>query len=260
MKKTLVVGCSMIETLSPHPSSPALAPLSFEHVTPNNYYKFCGNPGAGNTVIAQVTLHEIATHKYDEVIVLWSGINRIDLAVGKALLPTIPMSILRCIRKINDTIWISSGGAGSADRTDYPKEIRQAFSLLYKDYFGGKKNKHLTEITLSNILLLQNVLEIKNIPYHMSFMYDAFVPSDEDFDFTLGQLDSSSHLYQMVTWEKFKTLLIPLYNWAKDQNCFTEDQFHPTGKAIKEWLSVNFNLDLQDLTIHDQCCKITAWT
>lgn len=231
MKNVLIAGCSIVES------------LGAQCTTSDTFFQFLGQPGAGNTLIAQNILHEMSKNTYDQVIVLWSGIKRIDIAVGPKL-ANLVNGYDRWSKTINDTTWISSGGEIGTWKHYLPNEIKQ----IFKSYYIGATQRYHSDNTFSNIIMIQSYLKSKKIPSRMSFIYDtSLVPStflDMRADHVFGQLDNNSHLYDLIDWTQFYIKDKPVYNWARDQKYLEVDRLHPTPDAVKKWLYNNFDLVL----------------
>lgn len=220
MKKTLVVGCSFVYGLYLKDSS------TFP-------YKPLGTPGTGNAAIAANLYNELAKNTYENVIVIWTGINRLDLPIPRPYQKILP--IYNCITKINDVAWYHSGGIGASYACDAPKEIKTIFDTQYK----GASQQFLTDLSLIPIIGVQSYLEANNIPYKMSFIYD--IHSDEYttswLETVLGKIDTTSAMYNLVKWDKF-VQEPPPFEWCRDQNLLMPDNFHPTYEGMVKWLEL----------------------
>ena len=83
MNKTLIVGCSFVARLTYRLSDDDY------HVNAQKY-TILSSPGSGNQALAARTIYELSQNKYDQVVVLWSGINRLDFPVSAELNKTYP--------------------------------------------------------------------------------------------------------------------------------------------------------------------------
>ena len=231
MPKTLLVGCSFLSRLQ----------------IENSNIKIIGKAGAGNQVLAQLVYHEVAKSDYDQVCVLWSGINRIDIPIGIDLHQVLGHKYHFCT-DIDDTVWYFSGGIDMSGNSDQcPREVRQIFTTMYK----GATSRYLTDLSLASIVACQKFLESSKIPYKMSFIYDVHKQTQEIswLDQVLGQLDSESKLKNLVDWTRIQTHDTP-FEWCQQQNLISDDKFHPTPDGMKKWLLKNFDLDLAKLIDH----------
>jgi hypothetical protein len=229
MARVLVVGCSFFSTL--------------ECDNPN--IRIIGIPGAGNRLIAEIVIHELANNSYDKVYVVWSGINRLDIPIGIDLHTTISNDDYLFLHRLNHTVWYMSGGIDAAGSSPAcPSEIQK----LFRTQYIGATPQYLTNLTLSSIISAQSLLTAKQIPYRMSFIYDV---NNQIYDNSwlsnvLGAIDWSEPLHKLIDWYKIQTDNTP-YEWCKSRNLLTEDNFHPSVDGMTEWLLENFELDIARL-------------
>jgi hypothetical protein len=226
MSRVLVVGCSFFGAVECNNSS----------------IKIIGKPGAGNQLISEIVINELATNSYNEVYVVWSGINRLDTPIGLDLHKTFVNSDYMFLHRLNDTVWYSSGGiSASGSGNDCPSEIRK----LFRTQYIGANSQYLTNLTLSSIISVQSLLTANHIPYRMAFIYDV---NNQIYDVSwlsnvLGVIDWSDPLHKLINWNKIQTDNTP-YEWCKNRNLLMEDNFHPTVEGITRWLLENFELDI----------------
>jgi hypothetical protein len=226
-KKILVVGCSFLYRLN----------------VDNTKIKVIGIPGAGNTLLAEVVLSELSTKKYDRVFVIWTGINRIDLPIGRALADTFDQQYLHKVF-IGNTVWYASGGINmSGQGYKCPKIPSSMFDSFYK----SSDQRYLTDQGLGGVLKVQSYLQANQIEHQMAFIYDIH---NDEYDINwlcnvLGKVDTQSHVYQLIDWDNIQTTNTP-YEWA--QKCRQlSDEFHPTDSAMIEWIREYFQLDIANL-------------
>jgi hypothetical protein len=206
--------------------------------------KVIGRAGAGNTLISEIVLEELANNHYDQVNVLWSGINRIDVPIGLTLHQVIK-GYEYCYQ-LQDVVWYSSGGYGASGfGHECPREIKKIFKTMY----SGASPKHLTNLTCSSMIKVQTLLKSKNIPYHMSFIYDIHQSIEGTWlECVLGKFDPTASLYPLVDWNTIQTLDTP-YEWCKSQDLLSSDGFHPSDDGIKQWYKKHVNLDIFPRTL-----------
>ena len=226
-KKILVVGCSFLAKLK----------------VDNTKIKVIGIPGAGNTLLAEVVLSELSTKKYDRVFVIWTGINRIDLPIGRALADTFnqqyPYKVF-----IGNTVWYASGGINMSGQ-DY--ECPKIPSSMFDSFYKSSDQRYLTDQGLGGVLKVQSYLQANQIEHQMAFIYDIH---NDEYDINwlcnvLGKVDTQSHVYQLIDWDNIQITNTP-YEWA--QQCRQlSDRFHPTDSAMIEWIREYFQLDIANL-------------
>lgn len=233
---TIIVGCSYVWGIKE-----------------NNYNNIFGSPGAGNQAIASSALHELSkfntTHPKN-VVILWSGINRIDMPINKIqdeLFRSNPREQYPYRTQVGDTVWYHSGGllgSWQADAADInqacPKPVRDYFHLQYK----GSTSRYLTDNSLRNIAGVQGFLESKNINYKMSFIYDIHVTGYQDMlESTCGLVDTSSPYFNLINWDKFENNTP--YEWCRDNNLLDDDNWHWSAEGQQRWFSEFIGLDLK---------------
>lgn len=241
MSQTLLVGCSYLSRLTYRLHDDDL------HIN-GKKYKILASPGSGNQAISARVLYEVSQQTYDRVIVLWSGVNRLDFPVSDELNNTYPKNssgnwVSRC--PVGSAVWFHSGGilgTGPTEKSATPEALKQFFQTQYLGTTSG--SKYLSELTLMSIATTQSVLDKMKIPYQMGFIYNAYKPAAKDpNEHTLGKLDRSSPLFRLIDWYSF-TQYQPPYEWAKQNNKLEADHFHPTRNAMIEWFRLGFDIDL----------------
>jgi len=233
MSKTLIVGCSYIEN------------LDIEQVS--SRFVLCGSSGAGNQSIAARVAYECSCNNYDRVIVLWSGIFRLDFPVSLALHKTTPVSLdgkrkYEYFTEIGSAVWYHSGGWGlSGSSKDSPWFFRNFCQAQYQ----GATPRYLSELSLLGILQTQCFLNQQNIPYDMSFIYDVNQNyTDPNVEPGCGKLARESAYINLIDWTKFTPTIAP-YEFAKTiDNGFEQDGFHPNFDTMNAWFKKYLNEDL----------------
>jgi hypothetical protein len=192
--------------------------------------------------------YECSKTKFDQVIVVWTGINRLDAVITRSLHETYPGAwegnpAYSFCTPLEGSVWYHSGGqAGSWtwDRT-CPSDIRQIFKIRYL----GADSRYLTDNSLRDIFYTQSFLEKLGIDYQMSFIYDPFRDySHTSHEHYFGTVDKSSAYYNLVDWSKIHTDNTA-FEWASQINTRLEsDQLHPTRDAMREWIDLTFGIDI----------------
>ncbi len=126
--RTLIVGCSFCSTLGENaPDEWQLHPDIVVRAT----------AGTGNQAMASRVAFECAQSKFDRVIVVWSGINRLDTMITRDLWETHPGAFesnpkYSFVTPMEQNVWYHSGGFFGSWTTDFcPKEINQIFKTQY---------------------------------------------------------------------------------------------------------------------------------
>lgn len=229
--RTLIVGCSFVSRLT----------YRFDTDLPVNAQKYhvIDNSGAGNTALAACVLQAVSEQKYERVIVLWTGVNRLDQPMSSNL----GISNRSMISQTGNILWHHSGGKLGAGVEVGASSVLK--NIFYEQYLYAENNKqYLSDLTLMSIASVQGVLVKQGIPYQMGFIYNAYKPAAKDpNEHTLGKLDRSSPLFRLIDWYSF-TQYQPPYEWAKQNNKLEADHFHPTRNAMIEWFRLGFDIDL----------------
>ena len=242
MTKTLLVGCSFVDRLAYRLNDDDY------HINAKRY-QVLSSPGSGNQALSARTIHEVTQNSYDQVVVLWTGINRLDVPISEELNKTYPENkpgtwIARC--NIGSMVWFHSGGilgSGTTDDSLTPEFLKKFFRNQYMGTTSG--SKYLSELTLLSIVSTQAVLEKLKIPYQMGFIYDALRPFDNEvFEHCHGIICKDTPLYNAVDWTKFTRYESP-YDWARRAGRLEHDNYHPTRNAMIEWFRLAMNIDLQ---------------
>jgi len=225
MPKTLIVGCSYVHQ------------LKFYQDINTEQFDLFGSPGAGNQAIAARALHQINTVDYDEVLVLWSGVNRLDMPVSHDLHQVLEYKFFDIVENI---VWYHSGGNANGGQSSHaPKMVKKYFDTLY----SAATNAYLSQLTLVNILTVQQCLQLKNIPYKMSFIYDITDQSIHCQEGSHGFLTPMCSLFNTVDWSAFAK--VPPWNWAKDSGKLQPaNDYYPTEAAFLQWFKEQLDVDL----------------
>jgi hypothetical protein len=241
MSKTLLVGCSFLSRLTYRLDN------NDYHINAKKY-QVLSSPGSGNQAIAARTIYQLSQDTYDQVVVVWSGINRLDFPISQELQKTYPPDnehswSASC--SVGSMVWYHSGGicGSGTDKSGTPEPLRQFFCTQYLGTKSG--SRYLTDLSLLNILSTQSVLEQIKIPYQMAFIYDTqrSTPGEQQ-EHSHGLIDQTSSLYPMINWQKF-TRFEPPYEWAKRNKQLENDRYHPTRNAMIDWFKLAMNIDLQ---------------
>lgn len=237
--KTLIVGCSFCTTLGEQKSGQwQLSPDVTVQAT----------SGTGNQAIAARVLYECSRSHYNRVIVIWTGINRLDTVITRALHETYPGALdsrpeYNFCTPLEGSVWYHSGGqAGSWtwDKT-CPRDIQQIFKTQYL----GADSRYLTDSSLSNIVLTQSFLQSRGIEHDMSFIYNPFADySETPYDHCFGTINQTSAYFDLINWQEIK-LENTAFEWAKSQEFAMEsDTLHPTRNAMRTWIDLTFGIDI----------------
>lgn len=232
---TLLIGCSYLHNID-------LRQIN------SSKFKIRATPGAGNQSMAARVIHECSQQTFDRVVVIWSGINRIDIPIGKDL-HNVQSKEEKSgeykygyFTELGDMVWYHSGGWALSGCSDpCPGFLKNFFKHQYK----GSTDRYLSDFSLLSVLQAQSFLASRNIPYSMSFIYDIDANyAASKFGPGLGQIDRSSPLNSLVDWTAF-SLEKPMFEHGLATDQMTQDQFHPTSKCMIEWFNTYMGIDLK---------------
>jgi hypothetical protein len=237
--KTLIVGCSFVANIcvdTPGDLVPRINQQRFDAR---------GTSGAGNQSIAARVIYECSLQQYQQVVVLWSGINRLDYPIGVHLHDVQPCDfdgnkLYPYYTEMGRMAWYHSGGYRLGYEGDTcPDFLKNWFTQQYKS--GGRR--YFSELTLMSIIQTQGFLKSINMPCQMSFIYDVHSDySKTAIEPGCGQIVTSSPLYKLVDWNQF-TAQIPPYEFAQSRNELA-DEFHPRFATMIEWFKTQLDIDL----------------
>lgn len=232
MARTLVVGCSYVQHMHVYQDT--------------DDFLIIGNSAAGNPSISATVLYHCLKETFQRVIVLWSGVNRIDVPV--------PINLHRALPKdkngypayifyteLDDVVWYHSGGYRPGGFVDpCPNFLKELFANQYR---GTAPNpKYLSDLTLAAIVNTQSFLSVRGIAHDMSFIYDIDEQMDKN-SATCGALLKTGPLYQAVDWTRFVDDE-PIYNQARSRGQLTNDAFHPQPRFMIDWCNHAFDITL----------------
>jgi hypothetical protein len=254
MSQVLVAGCSF-----------AGIAAGYSHPAPKinlDRYQFFGDAAAGNRAIAARVRHQVSRSKYEHVVVMWSGINRIDIPIERTIHDKLP-DTYPYVSVFEDWAWYLSGGMGSSWQSDdnCPIQIRSQL----REQYVQQTPRSATDTTLAAILETQELLNSRMVNYTMCFIYDVHQSYDDVVDkvtntqrrtigtdrwprwlaleHCLGKIDTTSSLYSMVDWTKFNMNSNP-YEWAMRRDQLEGDNYHPTRNAMIDWFREQMGIDI----------------
>jgi hypothetical protein len=186
--------------------------------------------GAGNTYIRQSTIGELSQRSYDLVLIMWTGLERIDIQVEEIDFFETPYTSKyqssqndwpeKIVIPINDQDYVEKNwvfGVGYMNSDTFLRK-NDLFPGLYK-YIG--QQEHIRR-SMIDMICLQDFLKARNIDYAFSF-YQNY----------LNDLQSHKSLWNLID----HTNLIPgdLYSIACEMKNFDDDKIHPGIDAHQHW-------------------------
>lgn len=237
---TLISGCSFTHWPE-YPDGPNICwPKYFARLNPKKNIVNLAEPAAGNQYICDSVIREILQNPgvYDEVIVMWSGVSRLDYLTDV----TDPawnqlFDSYGFYRRLQDQKlgYIFSGGQMG---TWYQNPV--AHKMFYEMY-KVSSNLSLATINLHEIVKLQNFLNSKKINYRfMSYVnyWNDRPHVSPNGDFGISGIEELEFLIDEIEFDKWIFLnqnKDGIYELAQQLNDFMEDKFHPGIRTHQSW-------------------------
>ena len=233
--RLLISGCSF----SRWPDCPGGTNICWPRYLSSEHQVTClAEAGAGNQYISHSIIDEILHDRngYDCVLVMWSGITRLDLLTSlddphwEKLFDQYGF----CRRMHGNLGYLFSGGRMG---TWYKNPIaHRMFDSLYR----VSSDLSLATVNLMEIIKLQSFLKNLGIPYRfMSYVnywsHEPQISPNGDF----GVL-AHSDLSELIASIDFDPWIFTegkngIYEMARDMQSFEEDGFHPSTPVHQRW-------------------------
>ena len=220
----LVNGCSFSR-------GPGSWPYFLKNATVTNL----AQAGAGNTYIHETTVAELAQRSYNFVVIMWTGIHRVDFKVSNidhfanSAYTSRYQSLQndwaeKVINPINDQDYVEKNwvfGCGHLNNENAMTKT-QMFNSVYRYLDGPEFGYNF----LVKLISLQSLLKQMNIPYVFTF-YQDYVDQLQQHS-ALYQLLDQQHIYN----EQNISQIMKLNNW------YSVDRFHPGPQAHRVWATL----------------------
>ena len=237
MKNLLTFGCSFTDSDDELISAPNETPIKYREphtswsvelarLTDSN--PICKGKGAvGNSYITNRIYETVDDSDNSVVIVMWSGIDRIDMAVSKREFHYFDK------HTIKDN-WLHSGGKMLFDNS----KIKDRYWLNYYKTYHTEEDSYLQ--TLQHIIGAQEFLSNRKIPYLFLTYKDIFTGRKRIYK-------RAKNLENHINWDKFhfpNGKFGGEFEWVKDNNLtWAEDKSHPSPKSHRKFAEYLYNLD-----------------
>ena len=236
--KILISGCSFTQWPE-YPGGPNVCwPIYLEPLMPTDQITSVGEAAAGNQYICDSVIRETLTNRYDQVLVMWSGVSRLDYLTSledsawESLFDSYGF-----FRRLPDGKlgWIFSGGQMG---TWFKNPV--AHKMFYEMYKVSSELS-LATINLMEIVKLQNYLQSKGIPYKfMSYVnyWTSGKRLSPNGDFGVLDFPELNYLIKEIDFNQWifaDNDRKCIYDVAKELNSFMEDGFHPGAAAHTAW-------------------------
>jgi hypothetical protein len=200
---------------------------------PEHEVKNLASSGPGNKYIADSIIHEISANHYDLVLVMWSGLTRLDLPVTKNVEL---LNDYSCKKQIGAVDYVFSGGlVGSW--TTHP-----ITKLLFENTYKVMEVDDLMLLSLLEIVKLQGILKSRNINYRFMSYVNYWKRPDE---WLSKNCDKGINNYPILTpvvdqidftqWVFSNEDKDGLFELAESLNEFQDDGWHPNDVSNEQW-------------------------
>ena len=220
-KRVLTNGCSF--------TAPSTAYRNWTEYLPSNWQVTnIASHAAGNQWICDSTIIKTMNADYDLVLIMWSGLTRIDMPVNKTTWDQFWQ-----FKNQND-MGLYYGHCGIGDSPYFP------MADITKPIIKFSGEKELVFQSIMNMLKLQSWLESKNIDYRfMSFMNywkDSYFENGLEYpSVTNLGLDRLINEINFSKWIFSDDSKNGIFELAKNQNLCGTDNVHPNSEAGKLW-------------------------
>jgi hypothetical protein len=237
--KILVSGCSFTQWPE-YPGGPNICwPRWLRDSKPEWEIKSLAEAAAGNQYIANsITDELLQDNSYDTVLVMWSGVSRLDYLTNIADPDWNSLfdSYGFYRRMANGTLgYIFSGGEMG---TWFKNPVaHKMFNEMYK----VSSHATLAYINLMEMVKLQNLLKAKGKKYYfMSYVnyWNDLERVSPNGDFGVMNMPEVRHLikeFEFHRWIFLNDQKDGIYELSKQHNSFKPDNFHPSDEMQKLW-------------------------
>lgn len=185
---------------------------------------------AGNAWICDATIVETIKNNYDLVLVMWSGLTRIDATVNKSVWDQFWQF------KGKNAVDVYYGFCGIGDSPNFP------MVEISKPRIKFSCERDLVYLSLMNILKLQSWLESKHIEYrfmsYMNYWNNDYVEN------RLKQPSVNLNLESLVDQINFSKWIFSdnekngIFELAHKYNLYSDDGVHPNDDAGNMWSKI----------------------
>lgn len=219
-KRVLVNGCSFSR-------GPIAWPYSLQEKLNFDLVNLAVS-SAGNKYIHDTTVAELSKSAYDFVIIMWSGLDRVDIPVEdiKAFDQCNTTSFAQSLKNdwpekkihpVNDQDLVEKNWVFVYPSKKLLNDIKFAEFVKYQDH-----QIHVQQ-SLIQMISLQAILKQLNVPYIFSFYMDY-----------VDQLKTEKSLCDLLLWENI-CCTNNLYTISQKINSYDSDGLHPGIEANQQW-------------------------
>lgn len=239
----LISGCSFTKWPE-YPGGPNICwPRYLQEQNPSWDITNLAEPGAGNQYISDGVIRHLLEHPevhYDKVLVMWTGVSRLDFLTSledpawKDMFDS--YGFYRRVDACPDKLgYIFSGGQMG---TWFKNPVAET---MFREMYKVSNPLSLATINLMEIIKLQNFLENRGLNYH--FMSYVNYWGDEEYvsrngDFGVSKFPETKTLIEAINWDNWiftDNEHNGLNELSKKNNDYQPDGFHPGDKTQEEW-------------------------
>lgn len=204
----------------------------------NRYFKHYDSayPGAGNKYIADSIIHLSSLEQYDCVVVMWSGLTRLDFPIVNHSYFNNYFNQSMLGHTAANTKYIMSGGQIGNWLED------PMAKLFYENIYKFMSFEDLALLSLLEMIKLQGHLKSKNIKYYfMSYINYWNQPQDwfsPNLDRGLNNYPTLDHIVNQIDFDQWIFLndnKDGVYELAQWNNDFLDDNYHPGPTTQRIW-------------------------
>ncbi len=189
--------------------------------------------GAGNTYIYESTVSELYKRKYDLVLIMWSGIERVDLAVNDIQYFDTPYTshwqsqqndwAEKIIQPVNDQNYVEKNWVFGCGHINGDAKLLK--TKLFDAIYRYQTRQELMQGYIIKIIALQSMLKNLNIPYVFSFY------EDYEAELKTNQLSAGVDWNNVCNDTNIDQLM-------RKNNWFANDKQHPSETAHIAWAKI----------------------
>lgn len=193
-------------------------------------------PGAGNKYIADSIIHLTSQEHYDCVLVMWSGLTRLDTPITNHSYFGNYFNQSLLGQTAANTKYIMSGGQVGNWLND------PMAKLLYENIYKFMSFQDLALMSLLEMVKLQGYLKSKNIKYYFMSYINYWNQSQ---DWTSPNLDQGLNNYPILNdtikqidfdqWIFLNDNKDGVFELAQSNNDFLDDKYHPGATTQRIW-------------------------
>ena len=162
-----------------------------------------GGPAVGNEFIGRVCKKHILENLDNELVVIiqWTSIGKLDMFVEDP-------EVIKQIKTFNLRNFIVDMKANIVENRGFWASSHSDDNIIKELYIQSKIYDHIRD--LEQILDVQNLCELHNIPYYFFYGYSF------DFEF-IDSIKELEHLRNNIKWDKF-VIHTPIYDLYKESD------------------------------------------